>query len=274
MVGRTPQPTNPTNPENALVFSLIANRYPLILNQFYKMDQPIKGADVLTRTEVNGHDEAIDALRGLIASGDYQPGDRLPPERELIVSLGMGRSTLRRALETLEREGAIWRHVGKGTFVASNANGTAASALASLIGQVSPVNMMRARLSLEPAIAREAAINATGETAAAIGRARDRALAAVSWAEYEEHDDLFHRTIAEATGNVLLLSLFDHLNQVRRGVAWRSVVRGTTRPPRDHTSFAEHDRLVAAIETRDPIGAHAAMRDHLGSVSDRLFGET
>ncbi len=43
---------------------------------------------------------------------------------------------------------------------------------------------------------------------------------ASSWAEYEVQDDLFHRAIAEASDNILLLSLFDQLNQVRRAVAW------------------------------------------------------
>lgn len=215
----------------------------------------------------------MDALRDMIASGGYQPGDRLPPERELTVSLDMSRTVLRRALETLEREGAIWRHVGKGTFVASKTDGHSALSLAELSRQVSPVNMMRARLSLEPAIAREAAIHATGEALVRIRSERDRAFNAASWDEYEEHDDILHRAIAEATGNVLLLSLFDVLNQVRRAVAWKAVVRDTDRPPRSHTSFAEHDRIVAAIEARDPAAAHAAMRDHLGSVSARLFGE-
>jgi DNA-binding FadR family transcriptional regulator len=69
------------------------------------------------------------------------------------------------------------------------------------------------------------------------------------------------------------LSLFDHLNSVRRAVAWNTVRRGSDCPPRDHTSFAEHDDIVAAIEARDPAAAQAAMRAHLDSVSARLFGE-
>jgi DNA-binding FadR family transcriptional regulator len=71
----------------------------------------------------------------------------------------------------------------------------------------------------------------------------------------------------------LLLSLFDHLNAVRRGVAWKTVVRSSVRPAFDHTSFAEHDQILAAIEARDPSAAHASMRTHLVSVSNRLFGD-
>ena len=133
--------------------------------------------------------------------------------------------------------------------------------------------MMRARLALEPALAREAAVNASGEAVTRIRLSRDRAAEAASWEEYEARDDVFHRAVAEGTGNVLLLSLFNQLNQVRRAVAWNTVIRGTPRPPANHSSFAEHDRIAAAIEARDPVAAFAAMRDHLGSVSARLFGE-
>lgn len=228
---------------------------------------------MLTKTETSDRGDAISALRAFIEAGSYKPGDRLPAERELIGNLGISRTTLRKALETLEREGSIWRHVGKGTFVAAHGNGAGSGSLAALSQQVSPVHMMRARLSLEPAIAREAAISASDGAVIRIKVARDRALEASSWEEYEAHDDVFHRTIAEATGNVLLLALFDQLNQVRRAVAWNSVVRHSARPPRDHSSFNEHERIAAAIEARDPATAHAAMREHLGSVSARLFGE-
>jgi DNA-binding FadR family transcriptional regulator len=45
------------------------------------------------------------------------------------------------------------------------------------------------------------------------------------------------------------------------------------RPACDHTSFAEHDKILVGIEARDPSAAHAAMRTHLVSVSNRLFGD-
>ena len=225
------------------------------------------------KPETLEREDAIAVLQAFIASGDYRPGDRLPAERELIGSLGMSRNSLRKALDALERDGAIWRHVGKGTFVAAHGGSSGTGGLAELSQQVTPVQLMRARLSLEPAIAREAALNASDEAVTRLKIARDRCLDAPNWDEYEARDDGFHRLVAEATDNVLLLSLFDHLNQVRRAVAWNTVIRHSNRPARDHSSFTEHERITSAIEARDPSLANAAMREHLSSVLARLFGE-
>ena len=228
---------------------------------------------MLTMPESSEREDALARVRALISAGDYAPGDRLPPERELIDRLGMSRTTLRRALEILEREGAIWRHVGKGTFVASHGGPGASGSIAELSQQLTPVRMMRARLCIEPAIAREAAMNASGEAIIRMKLAKDRAAVATSWADYEIHDDLFHRSVAKASDNILLLTLFDQLNQVRRAVAWGSVVRQSERPPQEHSSFAEHDQIAAAVEARDPAAAQDAMRRHIRSVSARLFEE-
>lgn len=227
----------------------------------------------MTKLEKFDREDALTALTSFIKDGGYSPGDRLPPERELIVSLGMSRNSLRRALESMERDGAIWRHVGKGTFVAAHGGDAGTGSLSELSKQVTPVQLMRSRLALEPAIAREAAINASEESVTRLKILKDRAVEASDWDEYETQDDLLHRAIAEATGNPLLLSLFDQLNQVRRAVAWQTVVRSSVRPARDHTSFAEHDEILDAIDARNPSNALAAMRKHLGSVSSRLFGE-
>ena len=219
-------------------------------------------------------DDVVAKLRSYIAEGGFTPGDRLESERDLIVRLDVTRARLRKALDMLEHEGAIWRHVGKGTFIASPGVSSGPSNLKMLSQQVTPVQLMRARLSLEPAIAREAALHASEEAVRKLKQSRDRASEAPNWDEYEAQDDNFHRDLAVATDNVLLLSLFDHLNAVRRAVAWNMVVRSSDRPPRTHSSFAEHDAIVAAIEARDPTAAQDAMRAHLGSVSARLFGET
>lgn len=233
------------------------------------------GCPVLSPLKNSDRETALAALRGFIAAGEYTSGDRLPPERELIASLGMTRTALRKALDTLEREGSIWRHVGKGTFVASHAddNGSESDSLAALSRRMTPVRVMRARLAIEPALAREAAINASGEAIIRIKLAKDRAVEASSWDDYEAQDDLFHRAVAEASDNALLLALFDQLNRVRRAVSKVSVVRNTKCPPAEHSSFLEHERIVAAIASHDAEAAQAAMRHHIGSVSARLFGE-
>ena len=131
------------------------------------------------RTE-NG--DPVDLLRRLISEGRYGSEGRLPPERHLTEELGVSRGTLRKALDVLEREGLIWRHVGKGTFVADSAQHHSSSDAVRLGRQLTPYRMMRARLVIEPAIVREAAVNATGETLARLRQTQERCRAATTWA--------------------------------------------------------------------------------------------
>ncbi len=137
--------------------------------------------------------------------------------------------------------------------------------------QMTPMRMVQARLCIEPALAREAAVHATGGAMESLTRIVERAEAASSWAEYEAQDDAFHRTVAEAADNVFLSDVFDRLNRVRRAVTWSAVARRSARPAPDHSSFAEHRAVLSAIGARDADAAWEAMRVHLGSVSARLF---
>jgi GntR family transcriptional regulator len=63
------------------------------------------------------HVQLAERLRRLIISGEYQPGDRLSPEKELVDRFGLSRVTVRSGLALLEREGWILKRQGKGTFV-------------------------------------------------------------------------------------------------------------------------------------------------------------
>lgn len=222
--------------------------------------------DMNDATLENGSD-LTHRLRDYIARQGFRPGDRLPPERTLIDELGVNRGALRRELMALERQGTIWRRVGKGTFLAGGEETEAAG----MGRQMPPPRMMQARLCLEPALAREAAIHASSLDIAEIDRILDQSETDVSWAEYEQHDNAFHAALACACDNAFLVSTFERLNAVRRAVVWREVTRSTSRPPADHPSHTQHRRIAEAIRTRDADGAWHAMRDHLRSVADRLF---
>lgn len=210
-------------------------------------------------------------LQGYLANAELAADGRLPPERTLAASLGVGRSELRKALAVLERQGALWRHVGKGTFLGPRPV-AAIGDLAALARSSSPPAMMTARMALEPAIARLAALHAdAGQLLDITGRAAVPATR-LTWRQFESADAQFHRAIADATHNPVLLHLFDTLSAIRRAVTWARPRASADGPPPDHHSFAEHAAIARAIAERDAAGAEAAMQRHLAAVAHHLAG--
>jgi DNA-binding FadR family transcriptional regulator len=216
-----------------------------------------------------GH-AALVQLQAYLAQLDLPGDSRLPPERELCETLGVSRGDLRKALAVLENDGRIWRHVGKGTFVGSRPIGETIG-ISEIAGRSNPSDVMRARLILEPEIAREAALHATLDDIAGMRQSLAQTRQASTWRQYENLDNLLHRQIAQASRNAVLVGLFDVLNAIRRAVVWGRLRADGQRPPSDHHSFADHERIVGAIADRDLNGAAAAMRFHLQQVERRLI---
>lgn len=215
---------------------------------------------------------ALTQLRAYLAQQGLPPSSRLPPERELSEVLGVSRGELRKALAILEKRGELWRHVGKGTFVGARPVSELVP-VAAIAAQTNPAEVMRARLVIEPELAREAALHATAEDIAAMRLSVAGARSAETWRQYENWDNRLHRAIAEAGHNALLLAVFDTLNAVRRTVVWGRLRDEAPKPPVDHHSFAEHDAIVTAIEERDLAAAATRMRLHLRQVQALLLDQ-
>lgn len=215
---------------------------------------------------------ALVQMRAFIAQGDFGPDDRLPPERSLCDTLGVGRAQLRKAFSVLEAEGAIWRHVGRGTFVGDGRN-LKLESIDTVAKHTTPREVMRARLALEPQIAREAAIHATLADVDGLRRIDEKSRAAQTWREYEASDNQLHRQFAASAHCAPLAVLFDQLNALRRAVVWGRLRPRRSRPPIEHHSYGEHARIIAAISERDSDAAEREMRRHLQSVSAGLFPE-
>jgi DNA-binding FadR family transcriptional regulator len=208
-------------------------------------------------------------IRHYITSRGFQHNERLPSERELASHFKVPRSELRKALTALEIAGLIWRQVGRGTFVGArpvlNLNDVA------YLGELaSPIQVILARLAIEPGIARLAAEFGTHADFIAMHACNERCHAATDWRIYEAQDNNLHASIAKATQNKILIYLFETLNVVRRSTVWAQS-RETTGPAENYCSFDEHEAICAAIEARDADLAEACMRDHLISVRERIL---
>lgn len=212
---------------------------------------------------------ALALLRELLRTDGVAVGDRLPPERVLAKQFSCSRETLRRALLALEEENEVWRHVGQGTFYGPRP-GVAPRRESLLVQATSVQELVRARYLFEPAIAAEAARNATATDIAklnecvAVGRAgHDRF-------QCQQADDIFHRTIAEVAKNTVLYSIVTFLSEARRRSTWQTQWDRTYR----HIGINEfrgqhsdqHQRIVAAIKNKDPKEAEVEMRAHLEAI--------
>ncbi len=211
-------------------------------------------------------EKALGALRAALDKGDFAPGARLPAERALALSLEVGRGTLRKALDTLAREGRIRRRVGEGTFVCDTPAATLRFA-----AQPSPADIMEARRMLEPAIAAAAALRARPDEIAAL-----RALATLPTDSdppaWETRDTAFHAAIAAAARNPLLSALLDTLHEMRAGADWARLRRRTVTPSHHRIHARQHAAIAEGIAARDPSGAATAMRAHLIEVEAAMTG--
>lgn len=241
-------------------------------------------------------DQTLSKLRQLIANGGIGADGRMPPERALASELGVGRRSLRRALEILEREGEITRHQGRGTFVqGKNGNGRitypparslngdvqlAGSQLAGAMAAIpfdrileftNPVEVIEVRLAIEPVIARLAALRASQ---ADIRRLEGLVAATREAADpliYEKADEQFHRAVAEAARNALFLSLFDILSASRRDAAWRRLGENAHCFKRQSVHTASHQEIFEAISARNSEKAFDCMHRHLSDVQRHIY---
>ena len=216
--------------------------------------------------------ELLARLEECVAREASPKTGRLPSERSLAHSLGVGRAELRKALGILEGQGRIQRHVGKGTFL-TGLQETANEIADRITLKTSPAAAMEARLLVEPELVSLAAEKATAEQIIELRRLCAEMRAVDSWEAYAELDWRFHNMIAAATGNILLTEIQQLVNQVRRRVVWGALETPPPRPRPDYHSFAEHEAIVAGIASRDPRAAAAAMRRHLEATRERLLNK-
>ena len=208
-------------------------------------------------------------LQALIQHGLTSSTGQLPTERDICVTMGVSRRAVRRALEALEAEGLIWRRQGKGTFAGMAPDPTQVLA-AGIVGETSFVEVMEARLCIEPGIAGIAAVKATPADIERMRNLARRTLESADADSTELWDGALHRLIARTAGNAPLLTAFSILDEIRSNAAWRGLRSKARSVETLKVSDREHHTIIDAIEAGVPARAEAAMWAHLTTMSDNL----
>jgi DNA-binding FadR family transcriptional regulator len=204
-----------------------------------------------------------------LLDGTLQPGDRLPPERELAASLGVGRSSVREALRVLEVMGLIRTGTGSGPtsgaiIIATPQGGMSALLRLQVAAQGFPLDdVVATRLVLESAVVQAMAADPDRRTDGA--RAVLEAMEAddLTAAEFLALDAQLHVALAEASGNVVITAMMAGLR-----MAIESYVQAGAARIEDWDATAarlrrEHRDILAAVEAGDPALARTLVHDHI-----------
>lgn len=212
------------------------------------------------------YEQITEQIEQLILSGKLRSGDRLPTERELAEQFQASRTAVREAMKTLAQKGLVDMRPGRGTIVIDGTSQAMRHSLGLMmkVGHAGGAeNLVEVREILEPEIAALAAARATEEHIAALQEAVEIMDASLDAADtFIDADNDFHRALAKATQNALILSFVDSivdlLSEQRKNIF--SVSGGSSR------GQMHHKLLLAAIRSHYSEAARVAMRAHLQQV--------
>jgi DNA-binding FadR family transcriptional regulator len=212
----------------------------------------------------NAFEETVERLLQVIKLGVVAPGEKLPPERELAVRLGISRVTLREAIRALQDAGYLDVRRGRygGAFVIYSPPAPGTGELRKVVADMGPADIADAltfRMAVECGAAGVLASSPLTDEQRRLLRQRLMDLDEARIEDYRRLDTAFHLSIAELTGSPLLatacadarLRVSDLLNAIPM-----------LQVNLDHAA-SQHQAIVAAILAGDPEGARRAVAEHL-----------
>jgi GntR family transcriptional repressor for pyruvate dehydrogenase complex len=214
------------------------------------------------------YEQMAEQIKDRILKNELKEGDRLPNEREFAEQFNVSRTVVREAIKSLEKEGLIEVHPGKGTFVSTNIQKAVRGSFSTLMRMERSedwTDLIEVRELLEPGISFLAAQRAEAKNIEDLEKAVSIMDAALEDAEaYINADNNFHLALARSTQNELLVSLVEPI--VGLLTVQRKKIFNTGGGPQ--RGQFHHHRILEAIRGHAAESARQAMLDHLQQVRD------
>ena len=204
----------------------------------------------------------FEKLLSYVVGGDWKPGDRIPPERDLCQQLGIARTSLREALKAMELIGMLDSRIGDGTFVCPRSEFLSRPLLWAFTGtdREELQEIMEARTIIEENLAGLAAQRASAGEIAEIGRAVQLMRDSIARGDsILEADMAFHMAVSAGARNGVMRNAVQLLrNLLRQWISYKLLI-----PDVLQMVLKRHFAIYRAIAARRPNAARNAMRLHL-----------
>jgi GntR family transcriptional repressor for pyruvate dehydrogenase complex len=204
-----------------------------------------------------------------IRAGEFGPGDRLPTEKVLMQEYGVGRNSVREAVQALVTLGVVEVRPGRGATVIGIGSGNALDPemVSVLLKEEAVDDLYAFRRLLEIEVASCAAERATDRDVAEIERRLRAYQLAFSGGEaVSDADDEFHAAVARASHNAVYATMLDAVSglianarKLTERVPWAA-----------ERATVEHEAIFEAIRAHDPPAAADVMRRHLDSAIEAI----
>lgn len=227
-------------------------------------------ADMRPLEKTNLADDLADRIVQLIRSGVYQPGDRLPAIMEMARSFGVGHPTLREALKKLEIVGVVEIKHGSGVYVGRGQDVLLVTnpVFTGAVTKRLLLDLIDARVPVEVKSVSLAAVHVTESQIESMQALLDDAKNNMDDAALLSQTNMaFHREIAAASGNAVLVQLQEVLTKLfQREQRMILDIYGSRK--KDHKGHVE---ILEALQARDSKLAQQRMQAHLEGVRKALL---
>lgn len=209
------------------------------------------------------YNQLVEAIR----SGMFKVGEKLPSEKELCQTFNVSRVPVREALCALELNGLVDSIQGVGVYVKKTS-----TTIPDAPGNIEPQDIIAARLSIEPDIAKAAAKNITDtgreEMRRIIDRFRENADANIDTADIDKE---FHLCVARASANYMYLQMMEVVFKAMDTEMWTLICSRTVGTKYLRQNYEEHRVIGDMIMSGNAEGAYICMKEHMENLVERYW---
>ncbi len=217
--------------------------------------------------------EIADQIRSLIKEGQLQPGEKLPPERSFSEMLGVGRSSLREAINILETQGFVETRKRQGVYIRSLGSPLITDPLRQILEEDKHklLHLYEVRKDIELASAFMAAKHCTSKDLSHMKKLLEQMENDAQKDDLKLQNDLgFHMAIAQSSKNVfrshILKSIFELSSEYLHFITKILIKKSSGMTQQ---LFEQHNDIYEAIELKNQEKARTMMEAHLNWVEEK-----